>query len=157
MSGFTCSMFSKHATVELLLSRLHWSEVDLQLLVVPAGDSHASHVSRVRGRPWCPGPVSAGRRPGLGHNTSGHGPQPVLSTAARRRPQRGELWSEHQRKRPSRGSLADTSLGGCHGLRAWSSAHPRIKAEQRSVCDPPPASDIITPASDDLSINLVTG
>ena len=81
-------MFSKHATVELLLSRLHWSEVDLQLLVVPAGDSHASHVSRVRGRPWCPGPVSAGRRPGLGHNTSGHGPQPVLSTAARRRPQR---------------------------------------------------------------------
>lgn len=73
MSGFTCLMFSKHATVELLLSRLHWSEVDLQLLVVPAGDSHASHVSRVRGRPWCPGPVSAGRRPGLGHATSGHG------------------------------------------------------------------------------------
>ena len=63
MSGFTSSMFSKHATLELLLSRLHWSEVDLQLLVVPAGDSHASHVSRVRGRPRCPGPtVSAGRQ-----------------------------------------------------------------------------------------------
>ena len=71
MSGFTdvsSIMFSKHETLELLLSRLHWSEVDLQLLVVPAGDSHASHVSdhsvlsRVGGRPWCPGPRVA--RPG---------------------------------------------------------------------------------------------
>ena len=76
MSGFTSSMFSKHATLELLLSRLHWSEVDLQLLVVPAGDSHASHVSRVRGRPRCPGPpVSAGRHQGwvTPLATSGHG------------------------------------------------------------------------------------
>ena len=94
------------------------------------------------GQGWVTTPVVTG--PSLG--------SPLQPGAALR-----ELWSEHQRKRPSRGSLADTSLGGCHGLRAWSSARPRIKAEQRSVCDPPPASDIITPASDDLSINLVTG
>ena len=92
------SMFSKHATLELLLSRLHWSEVDLQLLVVPAGDSHASHVSdhsvlsRVGGRPWCPGPRVAWPGPHQGWVTAG-GHWPALH-CSRRRPQRA------QRKRP---------------------------------------------------------
>lgn len=117
------SMFSKHATLELLLSRLHWSEVDLQLLVVPAGDSHASHVSRVGAAPGVPGPVSPGRaRTGLGHSQW----SPALQWPLQQAPPSESSEEEAQ---------AHSHLG-CHGLRAWSSPTRGSRPSKGQVCDP---------------------